>query len=236
MINTLIVDDDFELVELISKHLHNEGCKIYVAHNAKEAKQLLNITNNFDIIILDVMLPDTTGFELLFEIRKTMQIPVIMLTARGDKVDRVTGLNLGADDYIAKPFALEELTARMNAVLRRVTNGNNTDTDNSINTSTKIVETGNLKIWPNSRKALWQGQSLSLTSTQFNLLLELARNAGEIVTKSSLSERALGKTLKPHDRSIDVHISSIRRKLGIQADGSPWILNIHGHGYQMLKE
>ncbi len=236
MIKILIVDDDFELLELLTRHLQNEGSHILAAGTAKQAKQLLNDKKDLDLIILDVMLPDSTGFELLSEIRKSMQTPVIMLTARGDKIDRVTGLNLGADDYIAKPFALEELTARIKAVLRRVILSNKKETVNPIGDSNECIKTGQLIIFPNSRKASWQGQPLSLTSTQFNLLIELARNAGAIVSKSFLSETALGKSLKPHDRSIDVHISSLRRKLGPQADGSPWILNIHGHGYQMLKE
>jgi DNA-binding response OmpR family regulator len=171
------------------------------------------------------MLPDIKGTEVLTRIRMESRLPVLMFTAKGDDVDRIIGLESGADDYVPKPCTPRELVARIRAILRRtqpVANG--------------PVIAGPLKIWSEKRKALWFDQDMELTSTEFNLLEILAMNLGRIVTKNELSEKALGRPLARFDRSIDVHMSSIRQKLGSQSDGRSYIQTVRGQGYQLVKE
>jgi len=162
-------------------------------------------------------------------IRMESRIPVLMFTARGDDVDRIIGLESGADDYVPKPCTPRELAARIRAILRR------TQPVSDVVGNGPIVA-GPLKIWSEKRKASWLDQDMELTSTEFNLLETLAMNVGRIVTKNELSEKALGRPLARFDRSIDVHMSSIRQKLGCQNDGRSYIQTVRGQGYQLVKE
>jgi len=224
----LIIDDDVELAELFKDYLEQDGFTVDVVHQG-EAGLRLALSGGYQLVILDIMLPDIKGTEVLIRIRLQSRIPVLMFTARGDDVDRIIGLESGADDYVPKPCTPRELAARIRAILRR------TQPINDAGGNGPIIA-GPLKIWREKRRASWFDQDLELTSTEFNLLETLAKQFGKIVTKNELSEKALGRPLARFDRSIDVHMSSIRQKLGCQQDGRSYIQTVRGHGYQLVKE
>ena len=225
----LLVDDDLELTQLLTEILTLEGFDVTVAEDGEEG--LLRLAEQaFDLVLLDVMMPRLNGFAMLTRLRKTHDTPVLMLTARGDDVDRIVGLELGADDYVPKPCTPRELVARLRAILRR--SGEPAGADGAAGP----LSVGALVMWPQMRRAQWQGQPLALTSTEFNLLELLARNAGRVVGKPELSEQGLGRPLARFDRSIDVHLSSIRHKLGVRPDGRSWIETVRGQGYLMVRE
>ena len=174
------------------------------------------------------MLPRLNGVEALRRIRAQSRVPVLMLTARGDDVDRIVGLELGADDYVPKPCTPRELVARLRAILRRSEAGAAGPAGPS---------DGAAPLWPERRHAEWDGRPIDLTSTEFNLLeVLLARNAGRVVRRAELSEQGLGRPLARFDRSIDVHVSSLRQKVGRLADGRSYIQTVRGHGYQLVRE
>lgn len=229
MPHILLIDDDRELTAMLAEYLAGEGLGASAVHDglSGEAEAL---SGKYDLVVLDVMLPRLSGIEVLRRIRRSSDVPVLLLTARGDDVDRISGLDLGADDYVPKPCSAGELVARMRAILRRVSS--NRDSDGS----SEPIVAGPLSLWPGKRRAEWYGAALDLTGTEFSLLEELARKAGHIVSKDQLSLDALGRPLTAYDRRIDVHISSIRQKLGPRADGEPWILGIRGQGYQLARE
>ncbi|MGE3861289.1 MAG: response regulator [Burkholderiaceae bacterium] len=228
MPRVLLVDDDAELTDLLSEYLEREGFDTEAAHDG-ESGVARALAERFDLIVLDVMMPRLDGVEALRRIRAESQVPVLMLTARGDNVDRIVGLELGADDYVPKPCTPRELVARVRAILRRIRPADAESTEGP-------VVTGPLQLSPGTRRASWNGAPLSLTSTEFNLLEVLARHAGRVVDKAELSQQAMGRTLARFDRSIDVHVSSLRQKLGVRADGSSWIETVRGKGYQLVRE
>lgn len=227
MNSILIIDDDVELAVLFQEYLQQEGFKVEIAHIGAIGLQRA-LSNDFLLVILDIMLPDIKGTEILARIRAAGNVPVLMFTAKGDDVDRIIGLESGADDYVPKPCTPRELVARIRAILRRTHNSDKRQLD--------PIMCGPLKLWPQKRKALWFERDLELTSTEFNLLETLASQAGNVVSKQELSEKALGRALARFDRSIDVHMSSIRQKLGNQADGRSYIQTVRGQGYQLIKE
>lgn len=229
MPNILLIDDDRELTTMLAEYLDREGFGVSASHDGLSGETQA-LSGEFDLVVLDVMLPRLSGIEVLRRIRRESDIPVLLLTARGDDVDRISGLDLGADDYVPKPCSPGELVARLRAILRRTA----AIRDNT--TSDEPVRSGQLVLWPGTRKAQWCDQPLDLTGTEFGLLEVLARNAGNIVSKEALSLNALGRALTPYDRRIDVHISSIRHKLGPRADGQSWILGIRGQGYQLARD
>jgi DNA-binding response OmpR family regulator len=188
-----------------------------------EAAARLALSGSYQIVVLDVMMPKVDGIEALRLIRQTSQVPVIMLTARGDDVDRIVGLELGADDYVPKPCTPRELVARLRAILRRAQPG----------AEGGPLEIGGVALWPEKRRVQWRGRELPLTSIEFNVLEVLMRNAGRVVSKSEISEQALGRPLARFDRSVDVHLSSIRQKLG---DAARLIRTVRGLGYHLVKE
>jgi DNA-binding response OmpR family regulator len=224
----LLVDDDVELAEMFQAYLEQEGFEVKAVHdgNAGIAEAL---HGHHDIAVLDVMMPGKSGIDVLIQIRAQGAMPVLMLTAKGDDADRIVGLELGADDYVPKPCTPRELTARIRAILRR-----SGTVETSPSQSQIIV--GALSIWPEQRRTEWEGKPLELTSTEFNLLEVLARSAGQVVSKAELSEQGLGRPLARFDRSIDVHICSIRRKLEPLPDGRTRILAVFNKGYQLIKE
>ena len=169
------------------------------------------------------------GVETLRQIRQSSSVPILMFTARGDDIDRILGLELGADDYVTKPCTPRELVARLRAILRRVSSGGRAE-------ATAALETGALRVEPAARRAIWRGVLLELTSTEFNLLEQLARQVGQVVSKEELSERALGRKLTRWDRSIDVHLSHLRAKLGELADGRSPIQTVRGQCYLLVAE
>jgi two-component system OmpR family response regulator len=224
----LIIDDDVILSGLFQDYLEEEKFQVRTADTATEGLQL-TLQGEFDIVILDVMLPDMSGTEVLKAIRQQSHVPILMFTAKGDDVDRIMGLESGADDYVPKPCTPRELIARIKAILRRSEITRQQQQDET------VIQTGPLQLWPQQRKAIWFDTALELTSTEFSLLESLARNAGQIVSKNALSEAALGRPLARFDRSIDVHMSSIRHKLGQQQDGHSYIQTVRGKGYQLIK-
>jgi two-component system, OmpR family, response regulator len=229
MARVLLIDDDTELISLLSDYLEQDGFTVHAeSDGARGAAEAL--TGNYEIIVLDVMMPRFNGLDALKRIRQESTVPVLMLTARGDDTDRITGLELGADDYVPKPCTPRELVARIRAILRR------TYPVAASGDFTGPIVSGDLRMWPAERRAEWLGEPLPLTSTEFSLLEILVRHAGRPVTKRELSEGALGRPNARHDRSIDVHLSSIRRKLGMRADGRSRIQAVHRQGYQLLKE
>ncbi|AYG68500.1 MULTISPECIES: response regulator [unclassified Rhizobium] len=225
MSKVLLIDDDVELTMLLQEYLIEEGYDVATDTDGRAAIAAA-AGNTVDIIVLDIMMPRMNGIEVLQRIRKLSQIPVLMLTARGDDVDRISGLNLGADDYVPKPCSPGELAARLRAILRR--------THQPAGASIDVVKAGQLVIHPGKRSAEWCGEPLELTGTEFGLLEILARNAGQLVSKQDISKHAFGKPLTPFDRRIDVHISSVRQKLGLRGDGQSWIQSVRGLGYQLL--
>ncbi|MCL5975918.1 response regulator transcription factor [Methylophaga muralis] len=228
MSSVLIIDDDVILSGLFQDYLEEEKFQVRTADTATEGLQLA-LQGGFDIVILDVMLPDMSGTEVLKAIRKQSHVPILMFTAKGDDVDRIMGLESGADDYVPKPCTPRELIARIKAILRRSEITRQQQQDET------VIQIGPLQLWPQLRKAVWFDLALELTSTEFSLLEALARNAGQVVSKNALSEAALGRPLARFDRSIDVHMSSIRHKLGQQQDGHSYIQTVRGKGYQLIK-
>jgi DNA-binding response OmpR family regulator len=228
MISVLLVDDDAELTSMLGQYLQREGFEAHAVHDG-ESGVAEALSGRYAIAVFDVMMPKLSGMEALRRIRATSRLPVLMLTARGDNVDRIVGLDMGADDYMPKPCMPGELVARLRAILRRIAPA---DDDNAA--PAKRLQAGALELMPGSRSALWRGAPLELTGTEFSLLEVLARQAGQLVSKQDISKRAFGRPLERFDRRIDVHISSIRQKLGTRTDGQPWIQGVRGMGYQLL--
>jgi len=223
----LIADDDVELCALLKEFLEQEDMLLEAVHDGQSAIERLR-ADHFDLLILDVMMPNKNGFDTLAELRKFSQIPVVMLTAKGDKIDRIVGLEMGADDYLPKPCDPRELVARIRAVTRRtyhtiLNNGNS-----------EILTQDNLTLNPNNRQVSIEDNLIELTSTEFDCLQLLLINAGSLVSRDLLSEKALGKKLQSFDRSIDMHISNIRKKLGLKANNQERIKTLRGCGYQYL--
>jgi DNA-binding response OmpR family regulator len=226
MAKVLLIDDDVELVGLLKEYLLQEGFEVDVAHDG-EAGVLTALAGDYALIVLDVMMPKLNGIEVLRKIRMQSGVPVIMLTAKGDDDHRIAGLESGADDYVPKPCRPRELVARIRAILRRVAH---TDVE------PVQISVGDLSIWPEKRAVSWAGKPIELTSTEYNLLEMLVQHAGRVVSKNDLSLNALGRPLARFDRSIDVHLSSIRQKIGAVADGKQYIQTVYRMGYQLVKE
>ncbi|QSX37089.1 response regulator [Shewanella sedimentimangrovi] len=223
----LLIDDDLGLAELLGQLLELEGFELTLAHDGQTGLDLAR-QQEFDLILLDVMLPKLNGFEVLRHLRTQKQTPVLMLTARGDEIDRVVGLEIGADDYLPKPFNDRELVARIRAILRRA------QLPKMEAHTQPIQEFGDLRLDTTRQEAFCNEQLLLLTGTEFSLLLQLARQAGELVSKEWLSEQVLGKRLMPFDRSLDMHLSNLRKKLPERSDGRPRVKTIRGKGYIWL--
>ena len=224
----LLVNDDVELAGLLSDYLVRDGFAVETVPDG-ESGVTEALSGRFSVVVLDVMMPGIGGIEALRRIRAASTVPVLMLTARGDDLDRIVGLELGADDYVPKPCLPRELAARLRAILRRSRQGGEM-------TAQALLEVGPLQIMPAQRRVTWNGEPVELTSTEFNLLEALARNAGRPVSKAELSEQALGRPLARFERSIDVHMSSIRQKLGHLDDGRSCIQTVYRQGYQLIRE
>ena len=217
----LIIDDDTELTDLLAEYLEPEGFNVVCVHDGYNGvKKALNI--NFDAIILDVMLPKLNGFEVLKAIREHSQTPVLMLTARGDDIDRIVGLEIGADDYLPKPCNPRELVARLRAILRRT---------QKTPIHRPIIEAHNIMVDCSKRTVTMAGAFLELTNAEFNILEMLIKSPGQAFSKEGLTEYALGRKYKAYDRSIDVHISNLRNKLGDNPEGEPILKTVRGFGY-----
>ena len=206
--SVLIADDDTILSQMLAEYLTTEGYDVTVVEDGIKALEALN-QSPADIVVLDIMMPNLDGIETLKRIRASFQLPVIMLTARGDDLDRILGLELGADDYISKPCNPRELLARIKAVLRRT---------NQKPDDTAPVSVGEVLLDPRSREVHVNGDLVALTQTEFDLLHLLLLSPGEVVSKNTISLEVLGKPLSQWDRSIDVHISNLRKKIGSDSD------------------
>jgi two-component system OmpR family response regulator/two-component system response regulator CpxR len=229
MTTVLLIDDDIELTTLLAEYLSDEG---FTARAVDDGKIGIAVAaaGSADIIVLDIMMPRMNGIDVLQRIRRVSDVPILMLTARGDDVDRISGLNLGADDYVAKPCSPGELVARIRAILRRAGRSDGKES------SSEQLKSGDLLLIPSSRIAEWRGHALELTGTEFSLLEVLVRSAGQLVSKQDISKRAFGRPLTAFDRRIDVHISSVRQKLGMRDDGQSWIQAVRGQGYQLIQD
>ena len=221
----LVVDDDVELCELVDQYLRSQGFQVDAVHDGATGIASA-LSNSYAMVILDVMLPGIRGFEALRQIRTKSTIPVIMLTAHGEDVDRIVGLELGADDYMPKPFNPRELAARIHAVLRRTAAGAGKEANEAISPRLDDV-----RLDTRSRMAHHKTREIDLTSAEFELLALFFQAPGQVLTREELVKNALGRELEPSDRSLDVHISNLRKKLGPLEDGAERIRAIRNVGY-----
>ena len=227
MLHILLIDDDAELSGMLTEYLTGEGVQTTTAFNGEEGLTAA-LSGKFDAIILDIMMPGINGIEVLRRIRQTSTIPVIMLTAKGDDVDRVVGLEMGADDYVAKPYYPRELVARLRAVLRR-----QPSPDDKSDAGLGI---GELTLHPGKRDVRWKGTLFELTASEFNMLESLIRAGNVVTTKEELSLTALGRTWESYDRSVDVHVSNLRKKLAAVSGGQVEIETVRGIGYRLRQK
>ncbi len=228
MAKILLVDDDIELTALLKDILELEGFEVEEANNGIEG--LAKIDSSIDLILLDVMMPKMNGTEMLRRLREKHATPVMMLTAKGDEIDRVLGLELGADDYLPKPFSDRELLARMRAVLRRTQSTTDTKTNHS-----ECLVYQDLIIYPGRQEVLYHQQPIEMTGTELALLSYFVQHPGKIIAKEELSLEVLGKRLAQFDRAIDMHVSNLRKKLPIRSDGKPLIKTLRGKGYLLVE-
>ncbi|NLQ17881.1 response regulator [Marinomonas sp. M1K-6] len=225
MPHILIIDDDVELSDLLKEVLSFENCTVAVAYDGAAGLEAMN--DKVDLVLLDVMMPKLNGFETLKLLRDKWDVPVLMLTAKGDEIDRVVGLELGADDYLPKPFSERELLARIRAILRRTQQHKTPQND--------AVEYRDITLYPGRLEAYCNGLLLDLTSTEFALLHYFLRYPGQVLTKEVLSLDVLGKRLAAFDRAIDMHVSNLRKKLPDWPNGKPRIKTLRGRGYLLVE-
>lgn len=226
MLKVLLIDDDKELSHLLGEYLSTEGFAIDMAHDGQAALDMA-LRNSYSVIVLDVMLPIRNGFDVLKQLRQHQQTPVIMLTAKGDTVDRVIGLEIGADDYLSKPCDPRELVARIRAILRRAVH------QETIVPTVERLNSGKLSLHLGTRSAAWDNHELALTGTEFSVLEILVRRAGQVISKDEMTEQALNRKLTAYDRSIDVHVSNIRKKIAAAGSDKDHIINVRGAGYML---
>jgi two-component system response regulator CpxR len=223
----LVVDDDLDLCELLAKYLQREGFEVEMVHSGEQGVERA-MSGDYALVVLDVMLPGLNGFDVLSHIRRRSGVPVLMLTARGDDVDRIVGLEMGADDYLQKPFNPRELIARIRAILRRA----RTDiAESNTPPSPERFSVGDVEMDKGTRIVTRGGEQLPLTTVEFDLLEALMRAAGHIVSREDLVKSILGRNFTPYDRSIDTHVSNLRKKLGHYVDGIERIKTIRSVGY-----
>jgi two-component system response regulator CpxR len=222
----LVIDDDVELCSLVAEYLEPEGFKVEAVHDGPHGLERA-LAGGYLLVVLDVMLPGMNGFDVLRRLRSTSRIPVLLLTARGEDVDRIVGLEIGADDYLPKPFNPRELVARIRAVLRRT----NAAEKSGMTDIPDVVRVGDVELDPATRIVRQNGRPVELTSVEFNLLQVLLREAGRVVTRERLVDTVLSRKFSPFDRSIDMHVSKVRKKLGDSDSGPEHIKTVRGVGY-----
>lgn len=222
----LLIDDDKELAGLLKEYLESEDFSVTLAHNGEEGK-IKATSKSFDAIVLDVMMPIMNGMDALAAIRKSSETPVLMLTAKGETSDRIAGLELGADDYLPKPCNPKELVARLRAILRR------TQPDRISSENQTEITVNDLHINLKTHVCEYESNEVNLTGAEFTVLEILMNRVGDVISKEVLTERALNRKLTPYDRSIDVHVSNIRKKLTQAGASKDLIINIRGAGYML---
>jgi two-component system response regulator CpxR len=225
MTSVLLIDDDTELTKLLEEYLEEEQFHLDPAHDGVVGLEKA-LHNQYAVVVLDVMLPGMSGLDVLKQLRQKSSVPVLMLTARGSELDRILGLELGADDYLPKPFNPRELVARLRAILRR------TSTSGAV--SGQPIRLADIELHPESRSVTCGGKPVNLTGAEFDLLHTFLRNPGKIISREDLTQAALGRPMSPMDRSIDVHVSNLRRKLGSYDGNHERIKAIRGSGYVYL--
>ena len=221
----LVVDDDVELCELLEQYLSSQGFQIDAVHDGSAGVERA-LSGIYSLVVLDVMLPGIRGFEVLRQIRAKSTLPVIMLTAHGDDIDRIVGLEIGADDYLPKPYNPRELAARINAVLRRTAASSAKDVLTPV-----TILLDDVRLDTRARTARHNTRDVELTSAEFELLAMFFRSPGQVLSRDDLVKSALGRDLEPSDRSLDVHVSNLRKKLGPCPDGTERIRAIRNVGY-----
>jgi len=226
-ITALLVEDDERLARLTAEYLKSHQVVVAIAADGPKGLEEA-LRYRYDVILLDVMLPGLDGLEVCRRLRERSDVPVVMLTARGEEADRVMGLELGADDYLAKPFSPRELLARIHALLRRI--------KGRAGPSTQIIEVGELRLDPSGRRVTLAGRELPLTSYEFDLLKALAERAGRVLSREQLMELAKGSAEESFDRSIDVHVSRLRAKLGDDPRRPRLLKTVRGAGYLLATE
>lgn len=225
LIDILVVDDDVEFANLVAEYLEAEGgFSVTMRHDGSQGVDTA-LGRHFSIVVLDVGLPGLNGFEVLKRIRQEKTTPVIMLTARGDDIDRILGLEIGADDYLPKPCNLRELVARIRAILRR-----HRVTEQSEDSDDRVV-IQDLRLEPGSQSVYLNEELVPLTGAEYLVLEALTETAGQVVAKDTIARHALGRRIMPYDRSVDVHIGNLRKKLGPLANGRQRIKTVRGRGY-----
>jgi two-component system response regulator CpxR len=226
MVSVLLIDDDAELSKLLEEYLQSEQLELDAAHDGPGGLEKA-LNNQYSVVILDVMLPGMSGLDVLKQLRQKSSVPVLMLTARGSELDRILGLELGADDYLPKPFNPRELVARLRAILRRTASG-------GVASTGQPVHLADVELHPESRSVTCAGKSVTLTGAEFDLLYTFLRSPGKIISREDLTQAALARPMSPMDRSIDVHVSNLRRKLGSYEGDQERIKAIRGSGYVYL--
>jgi len=226
-LTALLVEDDARLAALTREYLEGHGVVVTVASDGRRGLSEA-LSRRHDVVLLDLMLPEMPGLEVCRELRARSDVPVIVLTARGEEADRVMGLELGADDYLAKPFSPRELLARMRAVVRRARG--------RAGPSLEVVRVGELTVEPASRRATYQGRDVSLTGYEFAILKALAERAGRVLSREQLMEMAKGSAEESFDRSVDVHVSRLRQKLGDDPKHPRLIKTVRGAGYLLAAD
>jgi len=226
MVSVLLIDDDAELSKLLEEYLQSEQFQLEAAHDGPSGLAKA-ISNQYAAVILDVMLPGMSGLDVLKQLRQKSAVPVLMLTARGSELDRILGLELGADDYLPKPFNPRELVARLRAVLRRTSAA-------ASGGPAHPIHLADVELHPESRSVNCAGRAVSLTGAEFDLLNTFLRSPGKIISREDLTQAALGRPMSPMDRSIDVHVSNLRRKMGPYEGDQERIKAIRGSGYVYL--
>ncbi|MDD7804335.1 MAG: response regulator [Endozoicomonas sp. (ex Botrylloides leachii)] len=226
-VKLLLIDDDLELCDLLIEFLSTEGFSVNAVNDGESGiKEAL--LGKYDLILLDVTLPKRNGFDVLKIIRQKSSVPILMLTARGDDVDRVIGLEFGADDYLPKPYNHRELVARIKAILRR---GSSTQQDSTA----KLLQLDDIGLNLSNREASIDGKPIELTATEFQVLKSLIEKAGELISRDDLTKIALNRRLTPYDRAIDMHVSNVRKKIGMRKNGQPRIKTVRGAGYFYIR-
>jgi two-component system response regulator CpxR len=221
-VRILVIDDDAELASLLGEFLKREGFETDFAHDGRAGLERA-LRGGFDLVVLDVMLPGIDGFEVLRRLRPASRVPVVMLTARGEDIDRIVGLELGADDYVPKPFNPRELAARVRAVLRRV----------EPRPQSGRIEVNGVVLDPGSREVICDGRKVELTTIEFDILEQLMRAAGRVLSRDQLAEALYNRKSTPFDRAMDMHISHLRKKL--ECGGRVLIKTVRGVGYQFAR-
>ncbi len=227
MTRLLAIDDDVDICHLLQASISNEDMELEISHDGEEGIERA-LAGNFDLVVLDVMLPTTNGFDVLRRIRAASSVPILMLTGRDQDIDRILGLELGADDYLSKPFNPRVLIARVRAILRRASP--QVDGREALVKPAQLT-VGDLMLDTGSKNVYWRGEDIPVTALEFHLLEVLVRSPGRVVSREYLAKEVFGRRFTTTDRSLDVHISRLRKKLDPLQDHQPRIRSVRGEGY-----